>query len=83
MSADDLDELGSMLEVAVQDCSERCGTEADVVQLVKGTTAQLQQRLKELHAALAQGEVGRQEGPRLMLHLVHMRLHLVSMKNPL
>ena len=50
--SDDLDELGSMLEVTVQDRSERCGTEADVVRLVKGTAAQLQQRLKELHRLL-------------------------------
>ena len=41
-----------MLEVTVQERSEQCGTEADVVRLVKGTTAQLQQRLRELQRLL-------------------------------
>ena len=52
VSADDLDELGSMLEVTVQQRGEQCGMEVDVVRLVKGTAAQLQQRLKELQRLL-------------------------------
>ena len=52
MSSDDVDDLGSMLEVTVKERSEACGSEADIVRLVKGTTAQLQQRLKELQRLL-------------------------------
>ena len=52
ISPDDIDDLGDMLEVSVKERGEGCGSEADVVRLVKGLEAQLQAKMQELQRML-------------------------------
>ena len=55
ISPDDIDDLGDMLEVSVKEREEACGSEADVVRLVKGLQPQLQAKLRELQTLLKEG----------------------------